>query len=215
VADTLPAAITGATWTCVGAGGGTCTASGSGNINDTVSLPAGGSVTYTLSGTVALTTASGPLSNTATVTAPAGVTDPTPGNNSATDTDTVTGLGFFPLPPCRLIDTRNAVGPLGGPALQGQQSRTFALTGICGIPATAKVLAVSMVALQATANGHITLFPTGQPVPTTSAVNFVPGRSRAGNGVLQLNPSGAMNAFDGQATGNTVHFVLDVYGYFE
>ena len=46
VADTFPASLT-ATWTCVGAGGGTCTASGSGNINDTVNLPAGGSVTYT------------------------------------------------------------------------------------------------------------------------------------------------------------------------
>src|SRR4051812_38910838 len=33
VADTFPASLT-ATWTCVGAGGGTCTASGSGNIND-------------------------------------------------------------------------------------------------------------------------------------------------------------------------------------
>src|SRR5438046_209537 len=43
VADALPAVLT-ATWTCVGAGGGTCTASGSGNINDTVNLPAGGSV---------------------------------------------------------------------------------------------------------------------------------------------------------------------------
>ena len=87
VADTFPASLT-CTWTCVGAGGGTCTASGSGNLNDTVNLPAGGSVTYTASCTVSAA-ATGTLSNTATVTAPAGVTDPTPGNNSATDTDTV------------------------------------------------------------------------------------------------------------------------------
>ncbi len=44
VADTFPAILT-CTWTCVGAGGGTCTAAGSGNINDTVNLPSGGSVT--------------------------------------------------------------------------------------------------------------------------------------------------------------------------
>jgi len=87
VADTFPASLT-CTWTCVGAGGGTCTAAGSGNLNDTVNLPAGGSVTYTASCTVSAA-ATGTLSNTATVTAPAGVTDPTPGNNSATDTDTV------------------------------------------------------------------------------------------------------------------------------
>jgi len=89
VADTFPAVLTGVTWTCVGAGGGTCTASGSGNINNTVNLPAGGSVTYTVSATVSAA-ATGTLSNTATVAAPAGVTDPNPGNNSATDTDSIT-----------------------------------------------------------------------------------------------------------------------------
>lgn len=88
VADTFPAALTG-TWTCVGAGGGTCTASGSGNINDSVNLPSGGSVTYTVSSTIS-SAATGTLSNTASVTAPAGTTDPTPGNNSATDSDTLT-----------------------------------------------------------------------------------------------------------------------------
>jgi uncharacterized repeat protein (TIGR01451 family) len=89
VVDALPAAITGATWTCVAAGGGSCPASGSGNINAAVNLPAGGSATFTLSGTVAATT-TGNLVNTATVTAPAGITDPNPGNNSATDTDAPT-----------------------------------------------------------------------------------------------------------------------------
>jgi uncharacterized repeat protein (TIGR01451 family)/fimbrial isopeptide formation D2 family protein len=88
VADTFPASLT-CTWTCAGAGGGTCTASGSGNLNDMVNLPAGGSVTYTASCTVSAS-ATGTLSNTATVTAPGTVTDPTPANNSATDTDTVT-----------------------------------------------------------------------------------------------------------------------------
>jgi uncharacterized repeat protein (TIGR01451 family) len=87
VADTFPASLT-CTWTCAGAGGGTCTASGSGNLNDSVNLPSGGSVTYTASCTVSAA-ATGTLSNTATVTAPAGVTDPTPGNNSATDSDTL------------------------------------------------------------------------------------------------------------------------------
>jgi uncharacterized repeat protein (TIGR01451 family) len=87
VVDTFPAALTG-TWTCAGAGGGTCTAAGSGNINDTVNLPAGGSVTYTVSATVGAS-ATGTLVNTATVAAPGGVTDPNPGNNSATDTDTI------------------------------------------------------------------------------------------------------------------------------
>ncbi len=73
----------------MGAGGGTCTASGAGNIGDTVNLPAGGSVTYTASCTISAS-ATGTLSNTATVGAPAGVTDAKLGNNSATDTDMLT-----------------------------------------------------------------------------------------------------------------------------
>ncbi len=87
VADTFPASLT-CTWTCAGAGGGTCTASGAGNISGIVNLPAGGSVTYTASCTISAA-ATGTLSNTATVTAPAGVTDPNPGNNSATDADSL------------------------------------------------------------------------------------------------------------------------------
>ena len=89
VADTLPAAITGATWTCVGASGGSCAASGSGNITDTINLAVGGTATYTVTGTISAT-ATGTLANTATVTVPSGTTDPTPANNSSTDTDTLT-----------------------------------------------------------------------------------------------------------------------------
>jgi len=92
------------TWTCSGTGGGTCTASGSGNVNDTVNLPVGGSVTYTASCTVSAA-ATGTLSNTATVAAPAGVTDPTPGNNSATDSDSLT-----PPPPPVVSGTKAVSG---------------------------------------------------------------------------------------------------------
>ena len=83
VTDTLPASLTGATWTCVGAGGGTCTAAGSGNITDTVNLPAGASVAYTLSGTVVPDATPGDATSTAALTPPAGFSDPSPTNNSA------------------------------------------------------------------------------------------------------------------------------------
>lgn len=89
VTDTLPAAITGATWTCTAAGGATCAASGTGNLNTAVNLPMGGSATFTVSGTVALA-ATGSLVNTASVAAPVGVSDTNPADNSATDTDTIT-----------------------------------------------------------------------------------------------------------------------------
>ncbi len=92
VTDNVPAALTGATWTCVGTAGTTCTAGPvSGNINDTVTLPVAGSVTYTLTGTVGINPAN--LRNTATVAPPSGMGDPNPGNNSATDDDTLLCFG--------------------------------------------------------------------------------------------------------------------------
>ena len=88
VTDTLPATLTGTTWTCTGAGGATCTASGTGNINDLVNLPVNTSVTYSLSARVALGTR-GTFANTTTVSIPGGQTDPILSNNSATDTDMI------------------------------------------------------------------------------------------------------------------------------
>ncbi|MCE9525292.1 MAG: DUF11 domain-containing protein, partial [Planctomycetales bacterium] len=86
VTDTFPASFTGVAYTATATGGATgFTASGTGNISDTtVNLPVGSTITYVVTGTVATGTV-GPLSNTATVTAPAGVTDLNPANNSATD----------------------------------------------------------------------------------------------------------------------------------
>ncbi len=84
--DTFPASLT-CTYTSVAAGGATGnTAAGSGNLAETLSMPAGSSVTYTVTCDID-SSATGTLSNTATVIA--SVTDPNGGNNSSTDADTV------------------------------------------------------------------------------------------------------------------------------
>jgi trimeric autotransporter adhesin len=88
VADTFAATLTNAAWTCVGVGGGTCTANGSGNISQLVNLPNGASVVFSITATV-VQPLPGTLSNTATVTAPVGTPDPTPGNNSSTVNDVI------------------------------------------------------------------------------------------------------------------------------
>jgi uncharacterized repeat protein (TIGR01451 family) len=74
VADTLPASITSAAWTCTASGGAACpSASGSGNLNQTLAtLPAGGVVTYTITGTVG-TNPPAVITNTATADVTGGV----------------------------------------------------------------------------------------------------------------------------------------------
>jgi uncharacterized repeat protein (TIGR01451 family) len=88
VTDTLPAEITGATWTCSVTGVSTCPPSGAGNISTPVTLALFGTATFTLSGTVS-PSATGTVANTASVAAPGGVTDTVPANDQATDTDNV------------------------------------------------------------------------------------------------------------------------------
>jgi uncharacterized repeat protein (TIGR01451 family) len=106
VTDTVPGTLTSVSWTCVAAGGATCTASGSGSILQGVNLPMGGSVTYTLTGTIS-PSATGTLSNTATIAVPSGVADPNPANNTSTDTDTLVLMGG-PLPgPLPLLPGNN------------------------------------------------------------------------------------------------------------
>ncbi len=87
VVDPLPAGIAAAAWTCAAAAGSSCgAANGSGSLNTTVNLQNGGTATYTVVAQIGAG-ATGALVNTVTVAPPAGTTDPTPGNNTATDTD--------------------------------------------------------------------------------------------------------------------------------
>ncbi|WP_407353715.1 GEVED domain-containing protein [Luteimonas sp. R10] len=90
VSDPLPTGITNASWTCGNAtGGGSCGApSGTGAINTTADLPTGASVTYYMSIGIP-PSFTGSLSNTATVSAPDGVTDTNLDNNEASDTNTM------------------------------------------------------------------------------------------------------------------------------
>ncbi|MEM6793337.1 MAG: hypothetical protein AAF725_05115 [Acidobacteriota bacterium] len=83
--DVLPSTLT-CTFSSVAAGGASGnTASGAGDLAETLSLPVGSSVTYTVVCDID-SSATGTLSNTATITS--SVTDPAAANNSATDDDT-------------------------------------------------------------------------------------------------------------------------------
>ena len=96
VLDTIPSSLTNVTWAC-SLGAPSCTASGSGNINDTVNIPAGGSITYMVNATVSNSAASDVI-NSATVIPPSGVTDSDLTNNSATDIDHLNLLSITKTP---------------------------------------------------------------------------------------------------------------------
>lgn len=88
VTDTFPSDLTNITWTSVASGGASGNdASGTDDINDVVDMPSGSTVVYNVTATVSTTNSQ--ISNTASVSAPSGVTESNSGNNSATDLDTL------------------------------------------------------------------------------------------------------------------------------
>jgi len=113
VTDLLPAGVASASWTCAAGPGASCSPGpNSGNINDSVDLAAGASLTYSL--TVQLDPLfAGPLQNTAQVTPPADTSDPTPANSSATDLTQVAAAPVIPVPTLTLFGLSLLSGLLG------------------------------------------------------------------------------------------------------
>jgi uncharacterized repeat protein (TIGR01451 family) len=95
VADAPPPILTSVTWTCSASPGSSCPASGAGAINHAVDVAVGGTLSYSMTATLA-PNATGTLVNTATVTAPGATPDPSMLNNSATDTDTIVPVATGP-----------------------------------------------------------------------------------------------------------------------
>ncbi len=91
VQDLLDPDFSDASWTCVGQGGAHCAASGNGNLDQSVTLPASSSVQFLLTTTVASMPET-PVSNIASVSLPAAITDPELGNNVASDGPDIRGL---------------------------------------------------------------------------------------------------------------------------
>ncbi len=121
---------------------------------------------------------------------------------------------FFTIAPCRLVDTRNPTGPLGGPALPAGADRTFRLVGACEIPAAARAVALNLTATEPTAPGSLGLRATGDPALGAAVLAYGAGETRASNAVVGLSSNGELDVRCDQDAGN-VQVILDVVGFFE
>lgn len=121
---------------------------------------------------------------------------------------------FEPVAPCRVLDTRSDQLPpgLGAPALAAQESRTFAVPSVCGIPADAQALAVNVTAVNPAAAGSLTLWPGNGPVPATNNLSFPVGKTRAASSIVPLDAAGSFTVKNGSS--GAVHVVVDVSGVF-
>src|SRR5271165_6041016 len=122
-------------------------------------------------------------------------------------------LAFYPLAPCRVADTRNSDGPLGGPFLSGGMPRDFpVLMSNCGIPNSAQAYSFNFTAVPRNGNplGYLTVWPTGQNQPLVSTLNAPTGTTVANAAIVPAGTGGEIDVF----ASNDSDLVIDINGYF-
>jgi hypothetical protein len=119
------------------------------------------------------------------------------------------------LTPCRVVDTRLASGPLGGPAIAANSTRTLSLAGACGIPATAVAVSVNLTVVSPRAAGSLALYAGGTGATNATAINFGAGQTRANNAHVALSTDGLGRATAQNGSNGSLDLVLDVNGYYQ
>jgi hypothetical protein len=125
------------------------------------------------------------------------------------------GNGFFAVAPCRVLDTRNPDGAAGGPLLDGLATRLLLAGTRCGIPGTAKAIALNVTVTGGATMGDLVLYAGDAAQPATSTINFSAGQTRANNAVLPVSSDGAATLKIRNHGAGPVHVIVDVSGYFQ
>jgi len=122
------------------------------------------------------------------------------------------GADFYTVAPCRIYDSRLTT------ALSSGVSRMIPIAGSCGVPSTARAVALTLTVVGSTNSGNLTLYPGATDGPATSSINFGTGVTRGNNGLFPLGTGVGLGALEARATlsgGGQVHLLLDVSGYFQ
>jgi hypothetical protein len=122
------------------------------------------------------------------------------------------GLRFVPVAPCRVVDTRNAAGPFGGPTMAGGATRSFTIPqSVCGIPGTAQAYSLNVTVVPEGPLYYLSLWPAGQSQPLVSTLNSFGGAIVANAAIVPAGTGGAVSVY----VTNPADVVLDINGYFD
>ncbi|MGB8768840.1 MAG: hypothetical protein WCC92_04455, partial [Candidatus Korobacteraceae bacterium] len=122
-------------------------------------------------------------------------------------------LAFYPLNPCRVADTRNQNGWLGGPYLQGGHDRVFPVLDAtsCEIPSTAQAYSLNFSAIpRGGPLSYMTVWAAGQQRPLVSTLNAPTGTITANAAIVQAGDGGDITTY----VTNDTDLVIDINGYF-
>lgn len=116
---------------------------------------------------------------------------------------------FHALSPSRLLDTRS---DLGGSTPKGGGTVDLQVTGEGPVPASGvSAVVLNTTVTGPTANGYVTVYPTGKPRPATSSLNFAPGATLANRVVVPVGAGGKVSFFN---HAGTTQIVADVTGWY-
>ncbi len=125
--------------------------------------------------------------------------------------NTPNALTFYPLPPCRVLDTRNPNGPLGGPFLAGQTPRAIPMmSSSCGVPVGADAYSLNLAVVPHVPLGYLTVWPTGSSQPYVASLNASTGTVTSNAAIVPAGTSGSISVF----ASNDTDLVIDINGYF-
>lgn len=127
----------------------------------------------------------------------------------------VHGLSFYPVTPCRVVDTRVASfqSGFGPPWIAAGAITTYPIpfNRACGIPATAAAYSLNVTAVPRTTLGFLSIWPAGQAQPNVSTLNVYSADAAVANAaIVPAGTNGAINTFVTDAT----DLVIDINGYF-
>jgi hypothetical protein len=122
---------------------------------------------------------------------------------------------FYPLTPCRLVDTRGTDDELGGPRLAAQTPRSFPLLMSSCIPSGLNPNAYSLnftVIPNPSGQplGYLTVWPTGETQPGDSTLNNPTATLVANAAIVPAGTGGAVDVYPS----NTTDLLIDIDGYF-
>jgi hypothetical protein len=130
---------------------------------------------------------------------------------------TASALAYYPITPCRVADTRNANGELGGPHLLANTERDFPILDSSCIPQGVTPTAYSL-------NFTVVPYPSGQELgwlkvwpyqlpqqlPPTSTLNNPTGTVVANAAIVAAGTDGEVAVYPN----GTTNLIIDIDGYF-
>ncbi len=113
---------------------------------------------------------------------------------------------LVPMIPTRILDTRDASGPLGPSSWRAVQ-----VTGAV-VPPSARAVVLNITVTNTSAASYLTAWPDLSPRPLASDINWTPGKTVPSLAVVELSSGGKLDLYNAAGSADVV---VDVAGWYQ